>query len=165
MVFHRKNTESLLQKVDSITEELKTKDKLLERAEGQARAENSGHRLPPSPLPLNLTGYEDEDVYMGDNEADKLREDRRCKKGLVQQDEVRDSDTESYKRTIRKKKGKNRQIEDEETENTSESGGAQDEGIDDSERGSDDEAIGSIDINDKVEAVRLLYIKPDPNCC
>jgi hypothetical protein len=103
--------ESLVQKVDNITEELKTKDILLERTKVQAEnAEKLAERLsqdsrkPPPilslpPLPFNSpTTYEDEDEYMGDNEADKLRKGRRYKKGLrkgkVQQDEgMRDSDT------------------------------------------------------------------------
>ena len=139
--------ESLLQKVDNITEELKVKDILLARIEVQAkeseklakqlsqdlrkqppaltqdtypRSDNclspdSGHLLPPSsPLPLlfgnsptpfsSLSRYED-DVYMGDNEADKLREKKTFKKGLqkgkVQQDESTsesDAKSESSKR-------------------------------------------------------------------
>ena len=116
--------ESLLQKVDNITEELKVKDILLARIEVQAKeseklaeqlfqdlskqwpaltqdtyphsdnclSPNSGHLLPPSPSPLlfhnsptpfsSLSRYEDENVYMGDNEADKLREEKTFKKGL-----------------------------------------------------------------------------------
>jgi hypothetical protein len=160
--------ESLLQKVDNITEELKTKDILLERTKEQAeKAEKLAEQLsqdsrkPPPTLSLppllfnSRTSYEDEDEYMGDNEADKLRKGRRYKSGLwkgkVQQDEgIRDSDTvreslipyhptshlasqqfrqctkgedndtesESYKRAMQKRKGKARQVEDEGMENS-----------------------------------------------
>jgi len=198
--------ESLLQKVNNITEELKAKDILLARTEVQAKepenlaeqlsqdlskqppalaqdtyphSDNSGHLQPPnsplfctSPTPFSgLSMYEDEDVYMGDNEADKLREKKRFKKGLrkgeVQQDggmSEDDAESESSKRAKRKgkgkarqesesydrqkMKGKARQVEDEEVENNSDKAreDVENEGIIDIE--SDNGALESgIDIN------------------
>jgi hypothetical protein len=184
----------LLQKIDNVSEKLKEKDTLLAQAEIQARgkteelrakdillarAEDSSkqppapsqenhlspnirYHLPPSSPPPTM--YEDEDVYMGDNEADELRGERR--------------------KAMRKRKGKEKawQVEDEnevmENSDTSESEEeveqVENEGIDGCENGSDDGALNenidiNIDMNDEVleagtEAVRV-YIKPDPNCC
>ena len=222
--------ESLMQKVDNITEELKAKDIHLEGAKVQERgaefqdsskkppalqndnhlSSNSGqllplrnpppHRSPPplrnppplkspppltSPSPLTSppplpTRNKDKDVYIGDNEADKLRDARTyCKGFRKQQDEgTGDSDTECelYKRTVRKRKAwQDEEMRDSDTESESESykksmrkrkGKAQqvDEGIEDSDNEQDEEVLGNIDIkfdeDDKVterETVRPLY--------
>ena len=130
----RGTMESLKQQMDNITEELKAKDLLL--AEVQATGtEKPADQLYPNPnerpstlSPPPLNTYGDEDTYMGDSEGDNLREERRFKKwsrkGKVQQDEgMRNSDTESesYKTFVRKKKGKGRQV-------------VEDEGISESDR-------------------------------
>ena len=95
-----------------------------------------GYLLPPS-IPTPLTMYED-DVYMGDNEADIFGEERRIKKDM------------------RNWKGKARQVEDEdegiENSNNSELDIAQqlkDKGIDEGENNFDDRNLSDIngDIN------------------
>ena len=47
--------------------------------------------MQPYLLPFSTTQYEDEDMYMGNNEADKLKENRICRKvtwkGKAQQEE------------------------------------------------------------------------------
>src|SRR5271155_1731867 len=106
--------EFLLQRVEDINQELKTKDNLLAIAQGRVRAAeelasrvnaavsietatqpdsnesppavlpvmhiNSSNHLPPLsllPLPFcNSAIYDDEDVNMGDSEADKQAEER-----------------------------------------------------------------------------------------
>jgi hypothetical protein len=167
--------ESLMQKVESITEELKVKDIRLEGPEVQERgasqnddhlSPNSGQllprRSPPSPSPpprrsppppisppppdrspssplpfCSPARDEDEDMYMGDNEADKLKDARVYYENLrkLREEGMRNSDTESesYSRAVRKRKGKARQVEF--------------EGIDDSDNVQDEEVLGDIDIN------------------
>ncbi|KAF8805354.1 hypothetical protein BYT27DRAFT_7213264 [Phlegmacium glaucopus] len=135
-----KNMESLVQKVDHITEELKTKDAILERVQAKEtkklaeeevgkpvdatnsgeqplallqntnphsnnpQSANSGHPLPLNPPLLfsRPTRDEDEDMYMGDSEADKLEG-----KG-------------TQKKTMRKRKGKAWEVEDHNSDTMSE---------------------------------------------
>jgi hypothetical protein len=198
--------ESLLQKVDDITEELKVKDMRFAEAEVQVigaesqdsskkppalqktysdnhLSPNSGQLLPlggPPSLPLcSPTRNEDEDIYMGENEGDKLKEAKRYakeirkvrflrqeegrkdsdtesesykrtmrkRKGKAWQDEgTRDSDTESksYKRSMQKRKGKARQVEDERMEN-SDTSEVDKEEIDDSDNEKEDEGTRDSD--------------------
>ena len=83
----------MLEKMKNITKKLKNKDILLKKAEVQtkeaeelakqssqidlARVETAAQ---PYLHPFSTTQYEDEDMYMGDNKADKLKENRICRK-------------------------------------------------------------------------------------
>jgi hypothetical protein len=108
--------ESLMERMNHITEELKAKDILLERAKIQA----TRVRGPPS-----LTTYEDEDVYMADSERNKLREERtinnamrkRNARQVEDEEEKMDSDKGKARQVENEdnamRKGKARQVEDE----------------------------------------------------
>ena len=86
MTLYRKNIESLMQKVNNIIKELKTKDTLLEKAQVHAReaedlAQHSRVDMVVSVqtdtqsfLFSDPTSYEDKDMYMGDNKGGKWRE-------------------------------------------------------------------------------------------
>ena len=141
LALYRDNMQSMLEKVENITKELKNQDILLEKAEvrameakelakqsswasmetdiptqpylqeqstqsSQASMETATSTQPysreqlsailqdvsphnPSLLPFsNTTGHKDEDMYMGDNEAGKLKEDRKAVwKGKARQEE------------------------------------------------------------------------------
>jgi hypothetical protein len=163
--------ESLMQRVENITEELKAKDILLARAEVEARgtekpteqfSQNSSGQPPTHSQENHLSskvGYllQDDDVYMGDNEADKLREERRIKKDMrkrkvnarqvedederMDNNHISDSDMAAHKgideSDKRKRKEKTRQVEDEDermdNNHISDSNMAAHKGIDESD--------------------------------
>jgi len=215
--------ESLMQRMNNLTEELKAKDLLL--AESEVRTEQlsrDSSRQPPTltqenhlspeteylPPPSSSpppTMYKDDDVYMraqkapaplADSEANKLREDRGIKKDMrkwkarqVEDDEdiyMGDSEENEWreerriKEDMRKRKGKARQVEDEdegmESSHDSESDVAEqleDEESDENENNLDDGNLSDIngDVNfdkdDEVIEAEVVrpYITPDPNCC
>ena len=107
--------ESLMQRMDNITEELKVKDILLARAEEASKQPQDNHPSPNSgyPSPRHISPRHpntppplmDDDVYMNDTEAIKLRGETRFKgfqKGNIQQNANSDTKSESYKRGMRK---------------------------------------------------------------
>lgn len=132
--------ESLTQKMESITKELKAKDILLAKAGGETEklTEQLLFHLSDRPpvffhdFPIeDENGLEDEDVYMGDNEGgrngirkdmdsdnendnendrDSLRDNERDRDNESNRDNGSDRDNESG--SMRKKKGKARQEED-----------------------------------------------------
>ena len=145
-----------------MTEQLKAKDILLERAEVQGRETEK----PTEQL------FQEEDVYMADNETHELRDKRglrKARKDKYKAQQVEDEDEEMENSdTARKGKGKVQQVEDDDEvmENSDTSG-------DDSEYKSNYGITSDIDSDFnfdrdvdvlEAEAVRL-YITPDRNCC
>jgi hypothetical protein len=177
--------ELLRERMNQMTEQLKAKDILLERAEVQGRETEK----PTEQL------FQEEDVYMADNETHELRDKRglrKARKDKYKAQQVEDEDEEMENSdTARKGKGKVQQVEDEdevmENSNTARKAKGKvqqveddDEVMENSDTSGDDSEYKSnygitSDIDSdfnfdrdvdvlEAEAVRL-YITPDRNCC
>ena len=198
-----------MQKVDNITEELKAKDILLARAEVHARGTekpakqlfqgSSGqpptlsqenhlssseirYRLPPNIPPSLKHIYEDEDIYMGDNEAEQIEDeginesDMRKRKGKARhvedededkdddEDEDEDEDEGIDEIHMRKRKGKARHVEDEDEDEDEDDDKDEDEDMPERLDLSDINGDVNFDIDDKVIEADVVrpYITPDP---
>jgi hypothetical protein len=108
---YRKNVESLSEKVDSITEELKMKDKLLEKIQAKVSEQplseqplalsqdthpsNIGPPLPPRSPPPNLIWIVEEDIYMEENTVRETEKKVKGKGWQVEDVGAEDSDTGS----------------------------------------------------------------------